>query len=121
VTLATDTEQRTARPKRAAPNRKNITQRFADTVTPPASGYTVWWDTNLPAFGLRVSSRAIERRKTSHSECRCPSVGKGNERSAWSKDPGMRARLSPGNRGVSGSPTASRATGRTVKAGGRRP
>jgi transposase len=36
-------------------------------------------------------------------------------------DPGMHARLSHGNREISGSPAASRTAGRTVKAGGRRP
>src|ERR1700722_8122847 len=35
--------------------RINITAAFAESVKPPSQGQADYWDTHLPAFGLRVS------------------------------------------------------------------
>jgi hypothetical protein len=59
---------------------------------------------------------------SSRQKAICPgAISRVSGGSASSKDPGMRARLLHGNREISGLPSASRAAGRTVKAGGRRP
>ena len=34
---------------------KNLTVRFIDSITPPASGRIEYWDESTPGFGLRVS------------------------------------------------------------------
>ncbi|HVC52526.1 MAG TPA: tyrosine-type recombinase/integrase, partial [Stellaceae bacterium] len=38
------------------PNRTNLTQLAVDRIGPPPSGRVVYWDKNLPGFGLRVSA-----------------------------------------------------------------
>jgi integrase len=41
----------------AAPNRAKFTQILCERMRPPAEGYITVWDTGLPGFGLRISSK----------------------------------------------------------------
>jgi integrase len=42
--------------KKDRPHNKTFTQLFVDSVSPPATGRTDWFDTVLPGFRLRVSA-----------------------------------------------------------------
>jgi Arm DNA-binding domain/Phage integrase family len=47
----------TKTPAKAAPNRAKFTQILCERMRPPADGYLTVWDTGLPGFGLRISSK----------------------------------------------------------------
>jgi hypothetical protein len=43
--------------KAKQPNRVRMTQLWLRGLRPPRKGRVIYWDTDLPGFGLRVSAR----------------------------------------------------------------
>ncbi|MBT6396489.1 MAG: DUF4102 domain-containing protein, partial [Nitrospinaceae bacterium] len=37
----------------------NLTKRTIDALKPPEKGYTLYWDSKLPGFGVRVTSSGM--------------------------------------------------------------
>jgi integrase len=45
------------KPPKKDPNRMNLTQKAVEKLEPPPTQHIIHWDTNLPGFGVRVSSK----------------------------------------------------------------
>jgi integrase len=43
-------------PRRLKHDKRNLTVRYIDSITPPAKGRDIYWDAGIPGFGLRITA-----------------------------------------------------------------